>query len=238
MMERLCGESTGRTFPVCRPSTNSLSRTTSLSVKTDICHLSGQILQHRILLSDWKILKPAGALGRKFHALDERIGAMTKSVRAAKSAPVLPLRPSLSSDLEGSDTGSHKTFVFPPRTRLIITTTKGVYSWDSSGVTEIFRSGSEGIVAAKKLESERAMLAVADSQVVILHEVKGGTQKSYRLKGSEVCKVRVRGFRILLTGISRVVLGFLDMPKSQTTYFSPRPFRTRYSRTHCKPPNS
>ena len=93
-------------------------------------------------------------------------------------------------------------------------------------------------MAAKKLESERDMLAVADSQVVILHEVKGGTQKSYRLKGSEVCKVRVRGFRILLTGIYRVVLGFLNMPKSRITCFSPLPFRTRYSRTHCKPLNS
>lgn len=71
---------------------------------------------------------------------------------------------------------------------LIITTTRGVYAWDMSGVIEIFRSGSEGIVAAKKLAGSEGTLAVADSQVVVLHDITKGMQRSYRLKGSEVRK--------------------------------------------------
>ena len=75
---------------------------------------------------------------------------------------------------------------FPYSNRLIITTTQGVYNWDVYGISQIFRSGSQGIVAAKRVVSGREMLAVADSQVVVLHEVEGGMHKSYRLKGSEV----------------------------------------------------
>lgn len=112
---------------------------------------------------------------------------MTKSGRAAKPPPIVPPR-------QGSSGGATEepgfrgwgVFSFPPSNRLIITTTKGVYIWDVYGISEIFRSGSEGIVAAKKIASGREMLAVADSQVVVLHEVSGGMQRSYRLKGSEV----------------------------------------------------
>jgi len=77
------------------------------------------------------------------------------------------------------------SFTFPPTYRLIITTTRGVYTWDAHGITQIFSSGSEGIVAARRVTSGSEMLAVADSQVVVLHEINGG-KKSYRLKGSEV----------------------------------------------------
>ena len=82
---------------------------------------------------------------------------------------------------------AQKTTFFPPLYRLIVTTTRGVYAWDMDGVIELFRSGSEGIVAAKKLSGHGEMLAVADSQVVILHDINKGMQRSYRLKGSEVC---------------------------------------------------
>ncbi len=81
---------------------------------------------------------------------------------------------------------AQKSIFFPSSYRLIVTTTRGVYAWDMDGVTELFRSGSEGIVAAKKLSGTGEMLAVADSQVVVLHDIKKGMQKSYRLKGSEV----------------------------------------------------
>ena len=79
---------------------------------------------------------------------------------------------------------------FPKCYQLIITTTKGVFVWDWTGVREIFRSGSEGIVGAKKLSYGRDVLAVADSQVVVLHDVDKGMQRSYRLKGSEVRSLR------------------------------------------------
>ena len=78
------------------------------------------------------------------------------------------------------------SFHFPQSHRLIVTTTRGVYEWDASGISEIFHSSSEGIVAAKRLGAETNMLAVADNQVVVLHEIKGTTHKSYRLKGSQV----------------------------------------------------
>lgn len=113
--------------------------------------------------------------------------AKMKHVKAVSlPLPLLPPRRKLPNNLEDPGFSGWGVFAFPPQHKLIITTTKGVYTWDIYGITEIFRSGSEGIVAAKKLMSGDEMLAVADSQVVVLHEIKGGTQKSYRLKGSEV----------------------------------------------------
>lgn len=111
---------------------------------------------------------------------------MVKHIKAAKSVPALLPRPGLSDAGEPGFCG-WGVFPFPPQNKLIITTTKGVYAWDVYGVTEVFRSGSEGIVAAKTITSNNGMLAVADSQVVVLHEVKEGMQRSYRLKGSQVC---------------------------------------------------
>jgi hypothetical protein len=75
---------------------------------------------------------------------------------------------------------------FPPSHHLIITTNKNIYSWDSRGLSGLFRSGSEGIVAAKKAKDGSGILAVADSQVVVLHDVKRGMERSYRLKGADV----------------------------------------------------
>ncbi|KAI9846227.1 MAG: hypothetical protein M1830_007464, partial [Pleopsidium flavum] len=88
-----------------------------------------------------------------------------------------PLLPVETSDFDPS--------IFPKSHHLIITTTKSVYCWSSNGITELFRSGSEGIVAAKRAGDGSGLLAVADSQVVILHDVKRGMNKSYRLKGSD-----------------------------------------------------
>jgi len=75
---------------------------------------------------------------------------------------------------------------FPASLQAIVTTARGVYSWTADGVKEIFHSGSGGIVAAKKTSGPGGLLAVADSQVVVLHDVKKGMQQSYRLKGTEV----------------------------------------------------
>ncbi|KAA6410680.1 MAG: hypothetical protein FRX48_06103 [Lasallia pustulata] len=74
---------------------------------------------------------------------------------------------------------------FPRSHHLVVTTTKGVYTWGRHGLTEIFRSGSGGIVAAKKAQNGSSLLAVADSQVVVLHDIEKGMQKSYKLKGSD-----------------------------------------------------
>ena len=76
---------------------------------------------------------------------------------------------------------------FPESHHLIVTTTRGVYSWDPDGITLLFRSGSAGIVTAKRATNGSNILAIADGQVVILYDPEKGVQKrSYRLKGSEV----------------------------------------------------
>lgn len=112
------------------------------------------------------------------------VTAMKKPAGAAQSSPdCSPPRRPLS--IGNPESRCESAVPFPPEHRLIITTTKGVYTWDAQGVTQIFRSGSEGIVAATRVTSSSEMLAVADSQVVVLHEI-GGGKKSYRLKGSEV----------------------------------------------------
>ena len=72
--------------------------------------------------------------------------------------------------------------------QIIVTTTKGVYSWTSAGVQELFRSGSGGIVAAAKSSDDRDLIAVADNHTVILHDNKKRMLRSYRLKGADVSK--------------------------------------------------
>lgn len=81
----------------------------------------------------------------------------------------------------------------PPHHHLLVTTPKGIYTWDSHGASEIFQSHSQGIVAAKQAKNGSGLLAVADSHVVVLHDVKKGMRNSYRLKGSNV-----RGVELLI----------------------------------------
>lgn len=76
----------------------------------------------------------------------------------------------------------------PKSHHLIITTTKAVLAWTSAGTAKLFRSASGGIVAAKRAPDGSGILAVADSQVVVLHDIKKGMRRrSYKLRGSEVC---------------------------------------------------
>lgn len=89
----------------------------------------------------------------------------------------------------------HAAFSFPSSHHLIVTTAKSVFTLGSHGVTEIFRSGSKGIVAAKRASNGSDLLAVADSQVVVLHDINRGMQKSYRLRGSDVRDVTDRSFQ-------------------------------------------
>lgn len=90
--------------------------------------------------------------------------------------------------LDSPPEAGHFPSSFPPSLQAIVTTARGVYSWSRDGAKEIFHSGSGGIVAAKKTCGAGGLLAVADSQVVVLHDVKKGMQQSYRLKGTEVRK--------------------------------------------------
>lgn len=76
--------------------------------------------------------------------------------------------------------------VFPASHQVIVTTARGVYAWTSTGVEELFHSGSGGIIAATTASDNKELIAVADRQVVVLHDVKNGMRQSYRLKGADV----------------------------------------------------
>ncbi|KAH8146116.1 uncharacterized protein LAJ45_09806 [Morchella importuna] len=73
------------------------------------------------------------------------------------------------------------------RWKLFLTTSTKVSVWDSQGCNAVFTSGSEGIVAAKRAK-DGSVLAIADSQVVMLHRIEEGQDKSYRLKGTQRCR--------------------------------------------------
>lgn len=94
------------------------------------------------------------------------------------------MRPAAESEVHGP-MSDDKSEVIPRSSHLIVTTPTCVYSWDNEGLTEIFRSHSGGIIAAKEAHNGSATLAIADSQVVILHDVKRRMEKSYELKGTE-----------------------------------------------------
>ena len=110
---------------------------------------------------------------------------MAKLDQAGRTPVIPPRRKSLHFEQARS---KRDTFKFPVSHHLIVTTTKYVFSWSSRGLTNVFHSGSEGIVAASKATDGSGLLAVADSSVVILHDIKKGMQKSYKLHGSHVRK--------------------------------------------------
>lgn len=74
------------------------------------------------------------------------------------------------------------SFIMPSTHHLVVTTTKGVYTWNAHGIAVLFTSPSVGIVAAKKIQGTKDLLAVADSQLVILHDYYEGNQRIYRLR--------------------------------------------------------
>lgn len=81
----------------------------------------------------------------------------------------------------------HQAFAFPKDHHLVITTQTNVWSWDQRGLTNAFASRSAGILAAKEAKDGSGLLAVADDQVVVLHDTNRGMDRSYRLKGTDVC---------------------------------------------------
>lgn len=78
-------------------------------------------------------------------------------------------------------------FSFPADHHLLITTEKHICCWSEKGLEAIFKSGSAGILEAREAKDGSGNLAVADSQTVLLHELARGMDRSYRLKGTEVC---------------------------------------------------
>ncbi|KAK0921555.1 hypothetical protein LTR91_003354 [Friedmanniomyces endolithicus] len=74
---------------------------------------------------------------------------------------------------------------FPTGQHLLIATPSHIYAWDTTGIRTVFTSGKSGIVAAR---ARNDILAVADSQVVVLHDTKHGQDTSWGLTatGDEV----------------------------------------------------
>ncbi|CCX16217.1 Similar to hypothetical protein [Tuber melanosporum Mel28]; acc. no. XP_002837631 [Pyronema omphalodes CBS 100304] len=75
-----------------------------------------------------------------------------------------------------------------PKWKLFITLNSKICAWDNKGCEPIFTSSSRGIVAAKRAQ-DGSLLAIADAQVVMLHQIKDGQDKSYRLKGTQRCRL-------------------------------------------------
>lgn len=57
---------------------------------------------------------------------------------------------------------------FPESHHLLLTTENQVLCLDASGLSHIFTSGSNGILAAKEAKVGRGTLAIADGQVVLV----------------------------------------------------------------------
>jgi hypothetical protein len=77
-------------------------------------------------------------------------------------------------------------FRFPNSHHLVVVTRRRVLAWDATEVRPIFDSGSAGILAAKESGNGSGTLAIADSQIVLLHKVEKTRERSYRLKGADV----------------------------------------------------
>ena len=78
---------------------------------------------------------------------------------------------------------------FPENHHLIVTTDKHVVSWSTAdGMLELFRSLTGGILAAKRVGEHNQLLAVADEDVIVMHDIrqKKTTDRSYRLKKKSV----------------------------------------------------
>ncbi|KAF3171862.1 hypothetical protein TWF751_006165 [Orbilia oligospora] len=73
-----------------------------------------------------------------------------------------------------------------PTWKVIITTSTEVDVWDgiNTKYDTVFKSGTEGIVAAR-LAKDGNVLAVAGSLVVVLHRIEQGQPNSYRLRGTD-----------------------------------------------------
>ncbi|KAI9846931.1 MAG: hypothetical protein M1838_001094 [Thelocarpon superellum] len=87
--------------------------------------------------------------------------------------------------LLATDAQDHGLPLLPTSHHLVISTRSRVYSWHGHDLSELFHSGSAGIVAAKRANDGSGILAVADSHVVILHDIRKKLERSYRLKRAE-----------------------------------------------------
>ena len=143
-----------------------------------------------------------------------------KSSSAEEKPIIPPRRRSLNYVRKSSKNGA---FSFPDSDQLIITTPRSVFVWSKDGILPVFQSATQGIVAARWMAKGGKLLAVADSQVVLLHDMKKGNERTYKLKGSDVRIDHGRSDTKLIS--PRVKFVCFDMHQIRTTYFSPPPSR-------------
>lgn len=121
---------------------------------------------------------------------------------------------------------------FPQSHELRITTVKGVYSWSASGISLIFMSSSEGVVAAKGSPSDRHLLAVADSELVTIFDLHRRKQERYSLRRNEQVITAGRkhyiSYRSLHTVPDRAKYVHFTMTKQSTVCSSRQAFRTPF----------
>lgn len=76
---------------------------------------------------------------------------------------------------------AQQPFSFPSDTHLLITTPRHVFAWDAGGVHIIFSSRRGSIIAAREAKDGSGVLAVASSNVVVMHDTKRGQEQSWGL---------------------------------------------------------
>lgn len=144
-----------------------------------------------------------------------------KPSRAAEHKPSIP--PRRRSLAHTRKFGKSVGFIFPDSHRLIITTPGSIFVWSRDGISPVFQSATKGIVTARKTAKGGELLAVADSQVVLLHDTKRGNERTYRLKGSDVRVGHGRSDTKLIS--PRAMFVCFDTHQTRTTCFSPPAFK-------------
>lgn len=89
-------------------------------------------------------------------------------------------------DLSPLETRPPQASGFPGPQELVVTTDRCVSSWAITGVLELFRSTSAGILVAKRVGRDGQLLAVADAEVVVLHDLGQNSDSTYQLKKADV----------------------------------------------------
>ncbi|KAF1990456.1 hypothetical protein K402DRAFT_325034, partial [Aulographum hederae CBS 113979] len=123
-------------------------------------------------------------------------------------------------------------FTFPPDHHLIITTESRILSWSANGIYDVFKSGSRGICAAKEARDGSGVLAIADSQVVVLHDVREKEGGTYRLKGTDG-PVRLLHFA---TDESKTLYFTTTLQNAVQEFDIPRDILLEPASTHPSPP--
>lgn len=69
---------------------------------------------------------------------------------------------------------------------LIVTTSRDVYSWSSTGRKRLFHSKTAGILASKRTSAVGGLLAVSDGYGMVLLNPETTSARDYKLRASKV----------------------------------------------------